>query len=105
VYQAAAAAAPLRIASSSVSAQCTNVKNPTWSLTNAPTGSGHRPAAARYSSTRRPARSNDSHMVVPSTPTPRRPASSNDAGLAAACQSGGWGRCTGFGEIGTSSMR
>ena len=39
VYHAAASAAPFRIASSSLSAQWTKVKNATWSLTNSPTGS------------------------------------------------------------------
>ncbi len=38
-YQAAAAAAPLSIASCSVSAQWTNVNSATWSFTNLPTGS------------------------------------------------------------------
>ncbi|MCL8014809.1 hypothetical protein [Streptomyces sp. AS02] len=47
VYQAAAAAAPFRMACSSVSAQCTKVKKATWLLTVAPTGSRHCSAVAR----------------------------------------------------------
>ncbi len=96
-YHSAASLARLAIASSVVSAQCTNVNTPFWELTNLPTGPGERASPASYSASSMAIVSTVDRSVVASAPTPRSPAMANDAGVETVCHSRGCGCCSGLG--------